>query len=160
MKAWLAGLNSREQYILIFGGGTLLLMLLYSLLWEPLSDDTARLSKVVQEQRATLAWMQQAAKQVISTGPGGATLGQRKESLLTLVDRSAKSAALGGTIKRIQPDKDGSVRIWLEDVKFDQMIRWLALLSRDHGVILDNSNIEKQEVPALVNARLTLKGNA
>ena len=128
MKAWFAGLNSREQYIVILGSGALLLLLFYSLLWEPLNKETERLTVAVQEQRATLAWMQQAAKQVTSANSATAKQGRGNESLLTLVDRSAKGAALGGTIKRIQPDKDGSVRIWLEDVKFDQMIRCFPVI--------------------------------
>ncbi|VAW87902.1 hypothetical protein MNBD_GAMMA18-1310 [hydrothermal vent metagenome] len=159
MKVWFEELGRRERLILIFGGSALLLMLLYSLLWSPLSEQNERLRDDIKNQNMTLAWMQQAAQQVKR---GGAQTAQRTvngESLLTLVDRTAKSSTLGGSIKRVQPDKDGGVRIWLERVEFNSMMRWLATLSRHHGVVLSNSNIEKQLTPGLVDARLTLKGS-
>ncbi len=158
MKAWFEELNSRERSILLLGGGALLLMLLYSLLWSPLSAESERLQRDIESQHATLAWMQQAAQQVKSSGMvNHARRGAEGESLLTLVDRSAKKAVLGGHIKRVQPDKDGTVRIWLEKVEFNSMMRWLATLSREHGVVLGNSNIEKQSAAGLVDARITLK---
>ncbi|MCF6217815.1 MAG: type II secretion system protein M [Gammaproteobacteria bacterium] len=158
MKAWFEELNSRERSTLLLGGGALLLMLLYSLLWSPLSAESERLQRDIESQHATLAWMQQAAQQVkTSSMVNNTRRGAEGESLLTLVDRSAKKAVLGGNIKRVQPDKDGSVRIWLEKVEFNSMMRWLATLSREYGVVLGNSNIEKQSTAGLVDARLTLK---
>ena len=160
MKVWFEELSRRERSILLFGGGALLLMLLYSLLWSPLSEQNERLRGDIENQKVTLAWMQQAAQQVKQGGAQTARHNVNGESLLTLVDRTAKSSALGGSIKRIQPDKDGGVRIWLEKAEFNQMMRWLATLSRNHGVILSDSNIEKQLTPGLVDARLTLKGES
>lgn len=160
MKVWFEELNRRERSILLFGGGTLLLMLLYSLLWSPLSEQNERLRDDIENQRMTLAWMQQAAQQVKQGGTQAAQRNVNGESLLTLVDRTAKSSTLGGHIKRIQPDKEGGVRIWLEKVEFNSMMRWLATLSRNHGVVLSDSNIEKQLTPGLVDARLTLKGGS
>ncbi len=160
MKVWFEELNRRERSILLFGGGALLLMLLYSLLWSPLSEQNERLRDDIKNQNVTLAWMQQAAQQVKQGGARSIQSNVNGESLLTLVDRTAKSSALGGSIKRVQPNKDGGVRIWLEKVEFNQMMRWLATLSSHHGVVLSDSNIEKQLTPGLVDARLTLKGGS
>ncbi len=159
MKAWFEELSGREQSTLLFGGGALFIMFFYLLLWAPLSEESDRLKSDVQSQRATLAWMQQAATQVVSSNRSVKN-GGRGESLLTLVDRTGKAAKLGGLIKRIQPDKEGGVRIWLEDIQFNKMIIWLKKLANDNGVVLVNSNIEKQSVSGLVNARLTFKSSA
>ncbi len=156
MKEWFEELSSREQSILLFGGLALIIMLVYSLIWAPLNEETQRLHQDVERQQADLLWMEQNAKQFKSSGGPGLSVAS-SESLLSIVDRSAKSAQLGGSIKRIQPDKDGSVRIWLEDVKFEKMLVWMSKLSSEYGVVLDDSNIEKQQTPALVDARLTLK---
>lgn len=159
MQAWFDELSRREQLTLIGGGIALALMMFYLLLWAPLNDERSRLHNEVQVQQETLAWMQQAATQV--KGSGAASVSPaRGGSLLTLVDRSAKTAKMGGAIKRIQPDKDGRVRIWLEGVNFDLMMRWLGGLSRDQGVSLIEVNVERFESSALVKARLTLEREA
>ena len=157
MKVWFDELSRREQLTLLGGGGVLLLMLLYTLLWAPLHDERERLHHQVMSQQETLSWMKQASAQLQSSVVAGGKGAVRQESLLTLIDRSAKSAKMGGSIKRIQPDKSGTVRIWLEEVDFDQMMRWLADLSRDKGVMLAEFNVERVESSARVKARLTLK---
>jgi general secretion pathway protein M len=48
------------------------------------------------------------------------------------------------------------VRIWLEDVPFDGLVRWLGDLHARYGVRVDNADIERESGPGLVNARLTL----
>ena len=157
MKARFDELSQREQLTLIVGGVALALMLFYTLIWAPLSDERNRLHHQVKAQQETLSWMTQASAQVKNSGTSGRTSAGSGESLLTLVDRSAKTAKMGGAIKRIQPDKDGSVRIWLEGVNFDLMMQWLGGLSKDKGVVLAEVNVERFESSALVKSRLTLK---
>ena len=157
MNARFDELSRREQLTLIIGGVALALMLFYTLIWAPLSEERNRLHHQVVTQQETLSWMKQASDQVKNSGVSGQKTVRSGESLLTLVDRSAKTAKMGGTIKRIQPDKNGSVRIWLEGVNFDLMMQWLGGLSRDKGVVLAEVNVERFESSALVKSRLTLK---
>jgi general secretion pathway protein M len=79
-------------------------------------------------------------------------------SLLTLVDQTAKSAGLGTSVKRVEPQGDDKLRVQLEQVSFDQMILWLDSLKQEHGVVAINVIVDRQTESGQVNARLLLQG--
>lgn len=148
-------LQARERRILSFGGGAAAVLLLYALVWDPFTARIAQLENSVGAQRATLAWMQQAAVEARSlrgsTGSGG-------RSLLALSDETAKAHDLGAAVKRVQPDGQHTVRVWLEGAAFDDLLRWLDTLSGRHGLRIAALNVEHlPNTPGKVNARLTLE---
>jgi len=157
MKEWFEGLDARERQLVIGGAGLLLLLLLYTMIWEPIAGSYRDLQEDVAEQTQTLAWMQQAAAQIRGlqrNGAGGAGgLGGR--SLLSVVDQSARTGGLGDSIKRIEPDGSKGVKMWLEGVAFDPMILWLGELIRTYQIETSLITIEPQG-GGRVNARLTL----
>jgi len=157
MKDWFAGLESRERLLVSGGGVVLLVLLLYLMIWEPIAGNYRALNEGVAEQRKTLVWMQQAAvelKQLQRSGSGTARgLGGR--SLLSVVDQSARSGGLGPAIKRIEPEGNKGVKVWLEGVAFDPMILWLGKITRTYQIETSIITIEPQG-GGRVNARLTL----
>lgn len=162
MKALLANLSPRERRFIIVGiAAALFLALLFT--WLTLDRRVHRLETVVHDQKALDQWMHSAAQQVArlrgvqSRGPAHGTGGR---SLLAVVDQTAKQAGLGGAIKRVEPDKEDSVRVWFEQVAFDDMVRWLSSLRQRYAVQVDTVTIDRQPQPGLVNARLVLKGAA
>ena len=76
------------------------------------------------------------------------------QSLLSLVDRTAKSGRLGTALKRVQPDGDEKVGVWLEAANFDDLVRWLAALETRHGVRVVSSVFQALEASGSVDARL------
>lgn len=162
MKEWFDSLQPRERQVLIAGAVAFTLISIYFLIWEPLVTNKQRLEKSTQQQHITLAWMQEAAKEVkqlraSSAGGGRITSGQ---SLLGVIDRTAKRNKLGDSVKRVQPDGTSSARVWLENAKFDTVVRWLEQLQRKQGIAIESTMIEKQNEPGLVNARIVLKAAA
>jgi len=162
MKALLANLSSRERQIIFIGAAVaLLLVLLFT--WLTLNGRVQRLESTVRDQKALSQWMHAAAQQVAqlrgmqSRGPARRP-GDR--SLLAVVDQTAKQSGLGRAIKRVEPDKEDSVRVWFEQVAFDDMVRWLSSLRQSYAVEVDTVTIDRQPQPGMVNARLVLKGGA
>ena len=92
-----------------------------------------------------------------ASGSSGRTKGQ---SLLGIIDRTAKTGKLGKSVKRVQPDGQTKARVWMENASFDSMVNWLEKLQRQQGIRIVTSVIEKQDEPGLVNARLVLEGAA
>ena len=157
IRDWFEGLEPRERLLVSAGAVFLVLFFVYVLLWAPFAERHARLRETVERQQADLAWMRGAAAQVQalrrSVPGGGRGLGGR--SLLSVVDQSARAGGLGSGIKRIEPDGSRGVKIWLENVSFDQMILWLGKLSRQYQVEVASVSIEPRG-PGRVNARLSL----
>ncbi|MGD2073920.1 MAG: type II secretion system protein GspM [Gammaproteobacteria bacterium] len=157
MKDWFFGLEPRERLLVSGGGALVALLLLYVVIVEPLASGYASLSEDVAEQKQTLVWMQQAAQQVaaLKRSTPGAARGLAGRSLLAVVDQSMRSAGLGDSIKRIEPDGSKGVKVWLEGVVFDAMILWLGNLTRTYQIHTSLITIEPQG-NGRVNARLTL----
>lgn len=161
MKAWWNQLSNRERWLV--GGGSVLTLLLivYALIWQPFQKELGRLRQTVAEQRADLAWMRQAAIEAkrlenVQAGPKSQLPEGVRRSLLIVVDQSARAAGLGTAVKRVEPQGDDRVRIWLEQAGFDQLIGWLDTLRQDQGIQTANAVIDRQ-AGGRVDARLILQ---
>lgn len=155
-RAWWSALAERERRVL--GAGTLVLglVLLYLLVWEPLAGARRERERALADARALATLLESLALEMQQNrGTGGPTAGAG-QSLLAVVDQSRRASALTKPPSRLQPEGDTTVRIWLEDVPFDALLRWLNDLQNRYGVRVDNADIERESGPGLVNARLTL----
>lgn len=159
MKAWWSGLQVNERRMLIAGAVVLLLVLPYFGVWLPLQDDIAALEEQVREQQAVKRWMQQAAAEVkqLSAGSGSVVRPRDGRSLLAVVDQTAKRSGLGPGLKRLEPEGQAAVRVWLEQVAFDDMVAWLTGLEQQNGLVVATITIDRQDLPGQVNARITLE---
>lgn len=158
MKAWLAGLEPRDRRLLLVAALLLGLLLIYALLADPLLSAYRERAARVEQQRAELAWMQEAAariRQLRADGGSGAGLGGR--SLLAVVDGSAREAGLGNALRRVRPDGSLAVRVWFEGVPFDALVEWLGRLDREFQVQVRLITLERQPEPGRVHAQLTLE---
>jgi len=161
MKAWLAGLEQRERHLVISGAVLLGLMLLYVAVWEPLTGKVDALRVSTSEQASTLRWMRQTAQEVKKLrGSGGRAKSTGGQSLLSVVDRTAKSGRLGTALKRVQPDGEKRVRVWMEAASFDDVMRWLVLLDTRYGVTVENSVFEMKQESGRVDARLVFEATS
>lgn len=159
MRQYWDNLQPRERIILLIGSGCVLLLLLYAFIWEPFTRESARLEQSVADQQVLLAWISDASREVERLRRGrGAKGGRGGESIMALVDRTAKSGGLGTHLKRIQPDGSGKVRLWLEASPFDSVVRWLRQLEERYGVYAEGVVIDSTDTSGLVNARLVLEG--
>ena len=161
MKAWLASLDARERGIVVGGAIVLTLLLVYFLGWTPLANKVERLEQSIVEQRADAQWMKSAAAEVarLRTAAAMPGAGRGGQSLLAVVDRTAKQGQLGNAIKRIEPDGQNAVRVWFEDAPFDDVVRWLGGLQQQ-GVQVTQLTLDRPGTPGRINARLVLEGSA
>ena len=165
MKGWeqvteyWEGLQPRERIMLFAGGIAILFALLYFLLWQPVMNARTEMRQEVMQQRALVQWMKDAASEAKSLRgvTGQKTKGLGGQSLLSLVDQSAKQQGLGGAMKRVEPDGK-QVRIWFEAAGFDRLIGWLEKISRENGIRVISATIERSDGTGLVDARLRLAG--
>ena len=60
------------------------------------------------------------------------------------------------TLQRFEPSGENAIRLWLEDVPFASVAAWLEQLRNDHGVVIDQAAMDRDEQPGTVSVRLTL----
>jgi type II secretory pathway component PulM len=152
MREWYENLAEREKRFVLIGGiGVVVLLLLGVIL--PLNRYIAQARHRVELKQADLAYIQSVTPELASAGPMGGT----GESLVVLVDGSARESGLGKSLSNSQPTGDGGLRVRLEKVPFDGMVAWLARLAQQHGVRVESAEIETAGDAGLVNAGLVLK---
>jgi len=154
MREWYAKLGERERRFVIGGAVAVLLALIVGTV-VPLNRNIAQARQRINVKTSDLAFIQSAAPQLASAGPAGGAASP--ESLVVLIDTSARESGLGKSLSNSQPTGDGGLRVRLERASFDSMVAWLARLSQQHGVRVESAEIESAGEAGLVNAGLVLK---
>jgi general secretion pathway protein M len=158
MREWFDSLAHRERITVVVGGVVVGIMLFWALVIAPLDNGVEKLSKRVDDKRALIVWMQQASARIKRAGPAAANGGDDGEqSLVVVIDRSARSVGLGSALQRNQPVGEDGIRVQLRDAPFDSMTRWLTQLKTANGLALDSASIERTDAPGAVNASLILR---
>lgn len=150
-------LQDRERWMLGVGGVVLLLTVLYLAIWEPVVKGHANRAAALESSRALAVRLEEAAVLVQSQrGRNPAATAGRGMSLMAAVDQASKQGPLGKGPSRIQPEGDREVRVWFEDVSFDALLRWTAILHASYGVSVQTMDVEPQAAPGQVNVRFSL----
>ena len=159
MKDWFLSLTQRERTMVQLAVSVVAVFLFYMVIVEPISTSYAEKKQNVATATETLEWMRTAAQEVkqLSGGRNLSAHPQGKQQVLSLVDRSARKAGLSAVMKRVQPEGDSGVRVWFENVTFDELIKWLATIESDHGLSVNEINVEQTESTGLVNVRVFLE---
>ncbi len=158
MKAWLMSRQPHERIALLAGASILGVLLFYLAVWRPLDTAVDRKRQHVAEQRNTLHWMKKAAAEVQSYKSlnDGVNRNASNTALLSIVDQTARSHKLRNHIKRLKPQGDDKVQLWLEQAAFDNIMQWLGNMSETQHVIVESLSIDRQAQSGVVNARITL----
>lgn len=160
MKEWFEGLQPRERLMLMAGGTALVIMLFYLMIWTPVNRSVSRLEKTVVEQESLLQWMKEAAEEVKKLRGTSGGVGRIKpgQSLLSLIDQTARTGRLGEALKRVKPDGENKVSVWLENAGFDDLTLWLESLQRTYGVEIVTMVVDQKDTPGKVDARVVFAG--
>lgn len=156
LRTWYLSLQERERRVLMAGAVALAVMLLYAAILHPYFSSRQRLEQDIASQRDLITWMRPAAAQIQALRgqqPSGMPAGQ---SLLAVVDKSAGDAGFAAALKQIQTGNDGSVRLQMQGVGFDSLVRWLGTLQQRYGITVREMTAQRSTAPGNVDAALTL----
>ena len=148
----LDSLSERDRRTLLIGGVIAVLLLLYVVI--QLDSSVSSAHKRIVKKQTDLAWMRTAAPELAATG--GVHIGTNGQSLLVLVDSSARESGLASALAGSDPAGPGGLSVRLQKAPFDALIPWLARLSQQNGIRVDTASIETAGSPGLVNASLVL----
>jgi general secretion pathway protein M len=149
----LDSLSERDRRTLLIGGVIAALLLLYVVF--QLDSGVSSAHKRVMKKQADLVWMRNAAPELAASG-GGTPAGPSGQSLLVIVDRSARESGLASSLAGSEPAGPGGLSVRLQKVPFDTLIPWLARLSQQNGIRVDTASIESAGSPGVVNAAIVL----
>ena len=155
MRSWYEKLAERERRM-VLGGAIAAVVLLLLAIVLPLNRNISQSRQRVTTKQGDLAFIQKAVPHLAAAGPGLGTAATG-ESLVVLIDSSARESGLGKSLSSSQPTADKGLRIRLDHVPFDALVAWLARLAQSHGVSVESAEIESAGEVGFVNAGLVLK---
>jgi general secretion pathway protein M len=120
----------------------------------PIEHGVSQSAANVTRKQSDLGWIRQMAP-ALATAPR-VTPGT-SESLIVLIDRSARDAGLGQALTGSQPSGNGAMRTQFEKAEFARLVDWIALLAQQYGVQAESAQFDAGGAPGVVNAVVVLR---
>jgi general secretion pathway protein M len=155
LRQWLDGLAARERNLVYAAAVLLGIAVVYFAIVLPVTAGAKQRAARIEQKTGDLAWMRQVAPQVMAAAAVGGGMASN-ESLVVLVDRTAREAGIGSAIRDQSPAGETGLQLRLEAASFDVLVAWLASLQQQHGVRVDAAMLGATNAPGLVNASITL----
>jgi len=158
IKNWYQGLQQRERQLVLAASAVIIITLLYLTTWEPIHQGNKDQTQKYQTQVDILDWMQTAAIEVRTLQASGAAKRQTNSSqpVTLLVENSAATAGLKPYLSKLESTSEKGARITIDAASFDQLLLWLNTLQSQYGITVSSANLDRNNTPGAVNARMTL----
>ncbi len=160
MKAWWQNLSSRERSAVFGLGVAACVLLIYFILWQPLSDSVNHLKQEVSNNRSLLSWMQKATtvlqqNQSTEDTPAFTTPADQR---LAVIQTSLKNLSFAKHVTQIEQTNQNDVRVVITSADFDDLTDWLVSLWKKNGIIVSDLTVKRLNDQGLVSANLILTG--
>lgn len=160
MKDIFANTTTRERLFLAAGGLILLVFTLHQLIFSPFFSSLERYRNDLPMKRETLSWMQKSQREVAKLMASGRSIqaAGKGASPLVAIEKTTKQWKLDTSLKRVEPEGESGVKVWIEEAIFDDLILWLQQLQNEYGITVDTLTVESKNAPGYVDARITFAG--
>lgn len=153
LKTWYSSLQERERNMVIALGVALAILLIFLLVVLPLKNYFKSLNDDLSYYENQVMTVQKQVAAIKSAGPGKVT--NDNISLNQLVNQTAKSFGL--SFSRIEErERNKEIQLRLDNVEFDQLLRWISLLEQGRGLVVDTLRISKKDAVGRVDASIKL----
>ncbi len=161
LQTWWAGLGAQDRRILLIGAALALPLLAWALIWQPLAKarDSARqahadLATQHAEVRQWVAQIKARQGGTMAKGPANGA-----QSPLAAVESVAREQRVLDQLKRREAEGGAGVRVLLDEVPADALMRFLEALTQRHGLRITQAQIDLAS-PGKVHAQISLSREA
>ncbi|WP_251358892.1 type II secretion system protein GspM [Kangiella sp. TOML190] len=149
LKTWYVGLNQRERIMVNLLATSFAILLLTLLVIMPLKKYKAGL----EADRNALAAQVVNLKQQVAAIKGGSNIKPSQKALNQLVTQTAQNYNISfSSIQERKRDKE--IQLRMDEVEFDNFIRWITLLEQKNGLIIDNLRVSDTDEVGKVDVSL------
>jgi general secretion pathway protein M len=156
LQEWFRSLAPRERLLVSVGGIVVAITILYLGIWEPLSKAHSKREQDLAASQGLAQRLEAIAVVVQKSQSSGGAVINTGASLLSTVDQVSKAGTLGKPLTRIQPEGDHEVKVWIDGVSFEALVRWISELEGRYGISVQTADLDRDTLPGQVNARLSL----
>lgn len=141
MKKYLTELSQRERNLLGLGTLIVALVLLWLLVYRPISTHIDQQVVRKQQLQEQLNIMQQAVGQIRPNQAQSRVPLPADKTFSAWLDGQLSQLNLQQAVKRSEPIDENTVTLWLQSVPFDRIADWLQSIHQKHGVVVDQADI-------------------
>ena len=158
IQNWYHGLQQRERQLVLAASVVVIATIFYLVVWEPIINGVDDQTQKYQSQLDILEWMQGAATEVSALKATGASKrrSNSNQPVSLLVEQSATTAGLKPYLTKLESTSDKGARVTIDAASFDQILLWLNTLQTRYGISVSSANLDRDDKPGAVNARMTL----
>jgi general secretion pathway protein M len=149
-----ARMNERERRLVTLGAAAALLLLIIGVVM-PLQRSVSVATDRIEHKRDDLGWLRSMAPQFGTLRLS--TPQPLHESLVVLVDRTARESGIGKALVGSQPSGNGGLNVHFEQVPFDSLVTWLSQVGDRYNVRAESATLDASNSPGAVNATLVLR---
>ena len=148
----------RERYMVAIGGVIVGVLLVYVLVWSPLSEAVFDRQTQVESQQQLLIYLQHASAKISQLKASGISVDAAIDNtgLLALVEQTLGSQQLNSYLKQVQQPQQNQIALTFEKVPFDKLMRWLQVLSTTQGVHVQNLSATRLMVIGTADVQMVL----
>ena len=108
-----------------------------------------------QQRAELLAWMQENASEARRLNKQQTqSNASANQSILSLAAQTAQAHSI--SFKRFEPFDENGIRIWLDEVNFNHMLRWLGQLQAQYGIQIQQASLDRGQGNGTASAKLEL----
>jgi len=144
-----ASKTASEQKLIQLAGIFFSIFLIHSI-YTSVNDGLATAEDKLQKQTELNSWAREQIQR-IQNSSGGASSNRNSGSITQVINSSARK--FGVSIARLQPQKTDMVKVGIDQIGFNRLIRWLAELENRHGIEASNIDVSKADESGLVKIR-------
>jgi general secretion pathway protein M len=148
-------LNNRDQLIVMALGVFISITLFLLLIYSPLVKYRDQQQVVYENKAELLSWMRSVAPQLKGQGVSGLN-SLSAQSMMN--DVNQRAAAFQLKLDRVQPEGANKLRVWIQDGSFDAIMRWLAELQNESGIVASSVSLDSEKKIGIVSAKVVLQG--
>lgn len=155
MIEWYQNLAPRERRFVLLGALFVGVLLVYAFLYQPLETTLQENKTKLAQSRSEWTQLVRITDEYKALGtPNNAVSSDDNRSLLAIIDQSGAAIGVKSSIKRLTPEGAHKVRVQVEDVEFDKLLKWLVVNSTKHSVHAELFLVRQTERKGRVDATL------
>ncbi len=155
MNEWHQNLALREKRFVLAGAVTLVIIMLYTLVYEPMMVGLDEQTTSLDMRKSELERLAKISGEYKALGVSGNKRSVKdKRSILAVIDQTSSAVGIKKSIKRITPEGKNKVRVRVEDVAFDNLLEWLVINSTKHKIRAELFLARKTDIKGKGNATL------
>lgn len=150
------GLSAKDRFAVTLLAIFIALVLIVYVLLLPASRYADNAAQYQRDRAELLTWMQanEAAARMLPSHNRNTPKPATGQSILSLSAQTAQTHNI--SFQRFEPFAEDGLRIWLDNIDFNNLLAWLNQLQQQYGIDVLQASIDRGATSGKVNARLEL----